>query len=285
MFVDYYALDITVIEDSLAAIREPKETLRRLARGARAGLVTTERSAELLGVRANVASLTLGRLVRRGWLSRVRRGLYLILPLEAGRQGTAIEDPWVLARELYAPCYIGGWTAAEHWGLTEQLFRATFIVTSANIRRSRETFLGAEFHLTRGTRERVAQVGQIWRGRERIAVSDRERTIADALANPSWVGGVRHLVEILRTYRESKEWNPNRLIERLGEIGSGASFKRLGYLAETILKPDPRLVNEALARRTSGVVKLDPAIAERGRINTRWGLSLNVPLKRGAPAA
>ncbi len=267
------------------AARDPKETLRRLARGARAGLVTTERSAELLGVGADAASLTLGRLVRRGWLSRVRRGLYLILPLEAGREGTAIEDPWVLARELYAPCYIGGWTAAEHWGLTEQLFRTTFVVTSANIRRAQETFLGAEFHLTRATQERVAQVGQIWRGRERIAVSDRERTIADALANPSWVGGVRHCVAILRTYRESKEWNPNRLLERLEEIGSGAAFKRLGYFVETVLKADSHLVNTALARRTTGVVKLDPAIAERGRINTRWGLSVNVPLERGTPDA
>lgn len=273
------------MNEGLPAARDPKETLRRLARGARAGLVTTERSAELLGVGADAASLALGRLVRRGWLSRVRRGLYLILPLEAGREGTAIEDPWVLARELYAPCYIGGWTAAEHWGLTEQLFRTTFVVTSANIRRSRETFLGAEFHLTRSTPERVAKVGYVWRGRERIAVSDRELTIADALANPLWAGGVRHLVEILRTYRESKKWNPNRLIERLEEIGSGAAFKRLGYLAETVLNADPHLVNAALARRTSGVVKLDPAIAERGRINTRWGLSVNVPLERGTPDA
>lgn len=273
-----------MIEDR-AIFRDPKETLRRLARSSRAGLITTESSAKLLGVGANVASLTLGRLVRRGWLTRVRRGLYLVLPLEAGREGTAIEDPWVLARELYSPCYIGGWTAAEHWGLTEQLFHATFVVTSANIRRSRETFLGAEFHLTRGTREHVAQVGQVWRGRERIPVSDRERTIADALANPSYVGGVRHLVEILRTYRESKEWNPNRVIERLEEIGSGASFKRLGYLAETVLKSDPHLVDEALARRTSGVVKLDPAISQRGRINTRWGLSVNVAIERDTPDA
>lgn len=270
---------------SSAVAQDPKETLRRLARGARGGLVTTERSAELLGVGANAASLTLGRLVRRGWLSRVRRGLYLILPLEAGREGTAIEDPWVLAQELYSPCYIGGWTAAEFWGLTEQLFRGTFVVTAANIRRAREAFLGAEFHLTRATQERVEEVGKVWRGRERIAVSDRERTIADALANPSWVGGVRHFVEILRTYRESKEWNPSRLIKRVEEIGSGASFKRLGYLAETVLKPDRSIVKEALARRTSGVVKLDPAIADRGRINTRWGLAVNVSIDHGGPDA
>jgi predicted transcriptional regulator of viral defense system len=264
-----------------ALARSQKETLRQLARGARGGLLTTERSAELLGVAPQVASLTLGRLVRRGWLSRIRRGLYLVLPLEADRERSVIEDPWVLARELYAPCYIGGWTAAEHWGLTEQLFRSTFVVTAATIRHSMETFLGAEFNLVRVKRERVAQVASIWRGRERIAVSDREQTIADALAKPSWLGGVRPLVDILRIYRESKGWNPHRLVEELEKIGSGAAFKRLGYIAETVLDGDPKLVNAALARRTAGLVKLDPSVAERGRISTRWRLWVNIPLALG----
>jgi predicted transcriptional regulator of viral defense system len=266
-------------------VRNPKGVLRRLARGARGGLVTTERAAELLGVAPSQASLKLGRLVRRGWLTRVRRGLYLVLPLEAGSESGVIEDPWVLARELFAPCYIGGWTAAEHWGLTEQLFRSTFVVTAATIRHSRETFLGSEFHLVRATRDRVARVATAWRGRERVPVSDREQTIGDALATPGWVGGVRHLADILRTIHDSKDWSPDRLIERLEEIGSGAAFKRLGYLAETLFGDEPRLVDAALARRTTGVVKLDPTVAERGRLSTRWRLWLNVPLKRGGPDA
>lgn len=262
--------------------RDPKEILRRLARGARGGLITTERSAELLGLPPDRASLTLGRLVQRGWLTRVRRGLYLILPLEAGREGIAIEDPWLLARELYAPCYIGGWTAAEHWGLTEQLFRSTFVVTAATIRHSAETFLGAEFHLVRIAHERVARAAVLWRGRERVAISDRELTIADALAAPAWLGGIRPLGDVLRRYQDSKEWNPQHLIERLEEIGSGAAFKRLGYLAETVLDADRHLVDAALVRRTKGLVKLDPTVTNRGRIHTRWRLWVNVPLERGA---
>jgi predicted transcriptional regulator of viral defense system len=259
----------------------PKQTLRRLARHAPSGLITTRAAAELLGVRPNQASLTLGRLVQRGWLIRVRRGLYLVLPLEAGSESGVLEDPWILARELYAPCYIGGWTAAEHWGLTEQLFRSTFVITAATVRYSLETFLELDFRIVRAKRDRVASVATIWRGRERVAVSDRERTIADALAKPSWVGGIRHLVQILRAYRQSKEWNPDRLIERLDEIGSGAAFKRLGYLTETIFPDRPRLIDAALERRTTGNVKLDPSVPGLGRLATRWRLWLNVPIRRG----
>jgi predicted transcriptional regulator of viral defense system len=263
--------------------RASKEKLRRLARGARGGLVTTARAAALLRQSPAEASATLARLMRQGWLLRVRRGLYLVLPLEAGREGGAVEDPWILARELYAPCYIGGWTAAEHWGLTEQLFRSTFVVTAAAIRHAADAFLGTEFHLVRAKKSHVENVRPIWRGRERIAVSDRERTIADALASPSWVGGIRHLAEIFRSYRSAKEWNPNRLIERVGEVGSGAAFKRLGYLAETVLSAESVLVDAALARRSAGVVKLDPAVEGRGRLTKRWGLWVNVRLD-GSPA-
>ena len=238
--------------------------------------MSTEAAADLLGLPRGTAALTLRRLAERGWLSRVRRGLYFILPLEAGSEGGAIEDPWVLASELFGPCYVGGWTAAEHWGLTEQLFRSTFVVSAASIRKKEGTFLGSEFHVVRSSHERVSGVPKIWHGKERLAISDRERTIADALASPDWVGGVRHLAEILREYRGAKEWDPTKLAASVAETGSGAAFKRLGFLAERLLGGEESLVNGAFDRRTTGVIRLDPGVPTRGRLNARWRLWENV---------
>ena len=269
---------------SATPTRDPKEKMRRLARGARGGLVTTESAAELLGLPRAEAALTLRRLGERGWLSRVRRGLYFVLPLESGREGGAVEDPWVLASELFGPCYVGGWTAAEHWGLTEQLFRSTFVVSAARVRRSAGTFLGSEFHVVRCGHERIASVPTIWHGKERVAVSDRERTIADALASPEWVGGVRHLVDILRAYRASDAWDPARLVARVAETGSGAAFKRLGFLAEGLLGGEKVLVEEAFPRRTTGNVRLDPGVPTQERLSTRWRLWVNVTLPEEAPS-
>jgi predicted transcriptional regulator of viral defense system len=268
---------------SATLTRDPKEKLRRLARGARGGLVSTETAAELLGLPRSAAALTLQRLGERGWLSRVRRGLYLILPLEAGLEGGAVEDPWVLASELFGPCYVGGWTAAEHWGLTDQLFRSTFVVSAASVRRTTSAFLGSEFHVVRSSHERVSSVPTIWHGKERVAVSDRERTIADALAAPDWVGGVRHLAEILRAYRTSKDWDPARLVTRVAEEGSGAAFKRLGFLSERVLGNEKVLVEEAFARRTTGNVRLDPSVPTNGRLSTHWHLWVNVTLPDEGP--
>ena len=42
-------------------------------------------------------------------MSRVRRGLYVSVPLESRTADVPLEDPWLIAERLFAPCYIGGW--------------------------------------------------------------------------------------------------------------------------------------------------------------------------------
>ena len=264
----------------------PKETLSRLARGARGGLVTASDAAEALGIGREQATAVLARLARRGWVARARRGLYLILPLEAtpGLAAT-VDDPWALAQALFAPCYVAGWSAAEHWGLTEQLFRSTFVATAAAIRTRSQRVLGLEFHLARVAPARLENATLVWRGRERIAVSDPAGTIADALASPRWVGGVRHLARMLTTYRTSAAWDPKALLVRLRAIDSGAAFKRLGYLVEALGIDAAVLVDTAAERRSSGVVRLDPDTRERGRLTKRWGLWVNARLEANEDGA
>ena len=41
-----------------------------------------------------------------------------------------VDESWVLARAVFEPCYIGGWSAAEHWGFTEQIFNSTMVFTT-----------------------------------------------------------------------------------------------------------------------------------------------------------
>lgn len=61
------------------------------------------------------------------WLARVRRGAYVPVPIESPSADVALEDPWSVAMTTFAPCYMGGWSAAEHWGLTEQIFRSVCV--------------------------------------------------------------------------------------------------------------------------------------------------------------
>jgi len=256
-----------------------RRALRQLARGARGGVVTLSRAGSLLSTPPRAVSATLSGLTRRGWLKRLRRGLYLVLPLEAeARTSGVVEDPWLLAVELFSPCYIAGWSAAEHWGLTEQIFRSTFVATATRVRRSRQDVAGAQFHLAQVPRSRLGGVGTMWRGSERVPLSSPERTIADGLVDPSWVGGVRHLACILRAHRESKTWRTEKLIAELEAIGTGAAYKRIGFLVEALGLDAPAIIDIAAVRKTTGIVKLDPAIRSRGRLLKCWGIWVNAAL-------
>ncbi len=265
-----------------------KTQVSELFRASKTGLISVGAAAAALRVSRTVASSRLARLVGSGWAVRVRRGMYLILPLDARPdQKATAEDPWVLARELFSPCYIGGWSAAEHWGLTEQLFRSTFVVTAAPVRRAHATVLGNEFRLFAVRPPKAANgILQVWRGAEQVAVSGPERTLVDCLDAPELCGGVRHLAQMLREYGQSEKKDFLRLLAIASTVGSGAAWKRLGYLAEVLWPDDAVIPSAARPRLSAGYARLDPAVRQRGRLLTRWRVWVNVdPKELGAAPA
>lgn len=278
----------TIPDDETAPVSGPpgdRGIVARLARAATGGILSVANAAEALRIDRRRAALKLGALARRGWLLRARRGLYLVLPLET-EPGTlsVAEDPWVLAREAFAPCYVGGWSAAEYWGLTEQLFRSTLVVTGSHVRRKSISLLGHEFRLFRVPRERLKGAILIWRGAERVAVSGRERTLVDGLRQPETCGGIRHLAQMMVAYAESNERDFDTLVATAKKHGSGAAWKRLGYMAEILWSGETAVTEEARRRVTRGYVRLDPTVARRGKFVRKWGLRVNVVISGGEPS-
>lgn len=259
--------------------RSSRNVIALLASIAEGGLVTVAAAATALGVTRVSASKRLAALARSGWLTPVRRGLVSIRPLEATADTPlADEDPWVLASRAFAPCYIGGWSAAGHWGLTEQLFRVTLVVAERPVRRSRAQVGSSEFLVVR--ERRVAQTGlvTIWRGNARVLVSSVERTLMDACANPHWVGGGGQLAAIFHAAVRDDRVAPAAMLREASASPSGAARGRLGVLAEHYWPSAEALIEYAHAHRGSGKVRFDPAVADRGKFVGRWGMRVNVRL-------
>ena len=84
---------------------------------------------------------------------------------------------------------------------------------------------------------------------------------------------------MLAVYRASERWRPDRFRAELEIVGTGAAYKRLGYILEVLHLEANELVRTAEGRRTTGIVKLDPSIATRGRLSRRWGLWVNATIK------
>ena len=218
----------------------------------------------------------LAYLADRGWLLRLRRGLYSLVPLEAAHAREWVEDPWVVASKLYgADSYIGGWSACEHWDLTEQIFMETVVITSRKLRSAKDEVQGFSFRVKRTKPDMIFGVRTVWRGRTRVNVSDASRTVADVLSDPSLGGGIRHVGDVLETYFESEHLDEDLLVGYVDRLGNRTAFKRLGYLAETLDVGSPAFVRRCQEGMSSGTSLLDPSLPAAGPYLRRWNLRVN----------
>ena len=237
--------------------------------------VTVDRAAAVLGVGSADAAKRLAALASRGWLRRVRRGLYLSVPVDAPDPSAWTEDPWYLADLVWSPCYVTGWSAANHWSLTDQVFRATVIATAQRVRRVEQELAGSPYlvhHVVAAQFEWGLEVE--WRHDRRISVADPARTVAEMLVDPALGGGIRHTAEVLDTFLDGHD--SAALLDGLERIGSGAAFKRLGYLIESMRLDLPTVIEACEGHVTAGYIDLDPSMPSRGARSTRWRLRANV---------
>ena len=151
-------------------------------------LITVPLTSEVLHLSRHLAAKTLSRWERQGWLRRVRRGVYAPVPLDTLAREQMIADPWILVPRLFDPAYVAGWSAAEHWELTEQIFRSVCVVTGRTV----------------------------WRGGTKVQVSDPHRTIIDMLDEPSTGGGIRHVDDCLGVYLERPDADLGEVIAYAG---------------------------------------------------------------------
>src|SRR5258708_23258543 len=113
-------------KDPLPASRARLAAVLRAARE----VVSVDVTSRTLGVDRRFAAKLLSRWKQQGWLRRIGHGLYVAVPLDLAGSEQVIADPWVLVPTLFNECYIGGWTAAHHLELTEQLFNGTLVFTA-----------------------------------------------------------------------------------------------------------------------------------------------------------
>ncbi len=250
--------------------RKSRNDLAAVLRLGRVALSVDDAARALSEPRTEVAK-KLARWAVQGWLSRVRRGLYVPVALEAKSSDVMPEDAWVIAERVYAPCYIGGWSAAEYWGLTEQLFRSVIVRTTKQVRDREVSFKGLTFRVCTTSKEKFFGLKPIWRGTVQVSVSDPTRTIVDLMDDPSLGGGLRPTVDVFSAYMKGESKNVELLLSYGDRLGNRAMFKRLGFLTEKFFPAEERLIAECKNRISKGNSALDPGL-QVARLATRWRL-------------
>jgi predicted transcriptional regulator of viral defense system len=224
------------------------------------------------------ANKVLSRLAAKGWLVRVARGVYSVVRLGVVTPEASVEDPLSLAMSLFSPCYISGWTAAEHWDLTEQIFNSVVVVTTKPQRTQQRVIAGIRFVLRLVDEDKMFGIARVWSGSRRVDIAEPHRLIIDILAAPELGGGGRHTLDVVRSYFNSKHCDLDKLLHYAEKYGKGVVFKRLGFCAEHFEKAPSAWLERCRANVSAGLSLLDPSGPKRGRIVSRWGLRINIPV-------
>lgn len=241
--------------------------------------VTADDVIEIRNCSRVMANQILNRLAQKGWLQRMKRGVYSIVPLSSLSPKPVIEESWSLVTKIFEPAYISGWSAAEHWDFTEQIFNKVSLVTQKFQRSSIQTVGNVKCRVWVKQPNVFFGLKTIWFGSSKVEIADPNRLIIDILDKPDFGGGARHTVGIVQAYWNSELNNSEQLIDYAIKYGKGTVFKRLGYLSEVFNAPVSRSwLKKCQNNISKGISNLDPNSPTRGKISNKWNLRINIPL-------
>jgi len=220
----------------------------------------------------SVASDITKKLVRKGVIKRISRGVYWVVPMRAQARPTAISAPVALAAMLAdEPYYLGGLWAFSYHRLTQQLYTSKLDAFVTRRRRPRQLAhatvgfhvvpkdsisAGAELHRIEGT--------GVW-------VGSAERTVLDALDYPDAIGGLRAALGLVKPALERVD--STKLIRMAAAHSRASTCQRLGVLLERVTTKKTRPSLAPLRRRvqeTRSVLSMLSDAPRRGHLNPVW---------------
>jgi len=215
------------------------------------------------------------KLVNRGIITRLKPGLFVLIPFELGQECEYMGNPLLVAREIMGgkDYYLCHGTAMEIHGMVTQPQLVVYVATLKS--RRPVNVLGTEFRFIHSQKKFFFGLSDHWvTKQEKVRVSDLERTVIDGLKQPGYCGG---LTEVAKAFWiRHQDMNISRLIEYAVKISVGAVIRRLGFLLElyNIGTPEDKKFLHSCVTET--YVRLDPLLPSEGKFLRRWRLQLNV---------
>ena len=229
----------------------------------------------ITGLKPKSARNFVASLVGRGVATRLKPGLFVLVPFELGREREYLGNPYVVARELAGDgdYYISHASAMD---IHRMVTQPQLVVYTTALRAIRpRTILGTEFRFVRAKPAHLFGVTDEWVTKtERVRVSDPERTVIDGLKQSEHCGGFSEVAKGFWMRRE--DMDPARLVDYAIRLDVGAVIRRLGFLLELFEVKAPGALKELQARLTPSYALLDPLLPDEGEFLTRWRLRMNI---------
>jgi len=217
------------------------------------------------------------QLVKKGWLDRLRPGLYQLVPAERGREGVADTNPLAAGSVLVSPYFFSFGTACTYYGMTEQVFSEVYLVTRA--RRKSQLVRGKRYVFVPVAEEEFFGFTELKVLGATVQMATAERALVDALDRPRYAGGIGEVSRIVARAIRRVAWDA--LLDCLRRFGESSLVQRLGYLMElnrAEVQQEKLAALRGLVRQGSKI-PLGPQAkwGLHGPLSRSWNIIENVP--------
>ena len=212
---------------------------------------------------------TITRLIKKGILKIVKKGVYFYSPLESGPAGSNINEyivpPLLFPKGNY---YIGYSTIYNYYGFSDQISQTMYIL---NTTVQRQKYIGNMlFKLVRISPKRMYGLERIKIRNSEVVVSDKERTLVDLVYFPDPVGGLKKALDILKSEAAAGKINIKKLVKYTVRFPSVSTRKRIGFVAEQCKIRDAALRPLLKSVGKTSLITLYGSKSRKGATNNKW---------------
>jgi len=233
----------------------------------------------ILGKSYNAITDLLSELVKRKIIVRLKAGKYLIIPQEMGSGENYLGNWYIASKEIInsRKYYIAFYSAMNYWGMLTQPLIKIFIATPKRQIVPRE-MIGKMIFVTVKEKS-IWGIKEEWmNSKEKIRISNIEKTIIDCLTFPQYCGGITEIAK--GTWIVKYKINYKILLNYANRHNKNVVAKRLGYLLELLNIGDSNIILELKKYVKDRYDLFDPTLSIKRLNKNNWHLIDNVGQKQ-----
>lgn len=221
----------------------------------------------------------LSDLVKRKIIVRLKAGKYLIIPQEMGSGENYLGNWYLAGKEIVNSnkYYIAFYSAMSYWGMLTQPLIKIFIATAKRQIIPRG-MIGKIIFITVKEKS-IWGIKEEWiNSKEKIRISNIEKTIIDCLTYPQYCGGITEIVKGIWIVKDKIDYKI--LLNYVNRHNKKVVAKRLGYLLELLNVADLNIVSELKKYVKDRYDLFDPTLSIKRMNKNNWRLIDNVGQKQ-----
>lgn len=183
---------------------------------ARNVIITKSSIKKLLGCDNSYAYTMLNRLMKKGVVRKIIKSKY-----------TSSKNVYLIATNLFFPCYLSFWSCAYFKGYTEQIVNTIQVTTTTRHRKIKFEGYSIEFH--KMDRKYFFGYEKIKYGENStITLADDEKLLIDCIHKENLLGNIDEIIKVIKSSQINKE----KIVNYLKRINNKSLMKRVGFLLE-----------------------------------------------------